>query len=135
MAGFLTELVNNQILDCFFGGVSIVAPPTLYVGLSLTRAYKGGYTSEPSGGSYARVPLANNPMSFPPAASGRKTNGLAIAFPNPSAVWGAISSVFIADAAIGGNVLAMADLPDSRTINAGDLSPMIAVDALFLSHR
>jgi hypothetical protein len=135
MAGFLSEFVNNQVLDCFFGGISIVAPPTLYVGLSHTRAYKGGYTSEPSGGSYARVPLANNPVNFPPAASGRKTNGLAIAFPIPSAAWGAISSVFIADAVSGGNILAMADLPDLRTINAGDPSPTIAVDALFLSHR
>jgi hypothetical protein len=134
MPGFLTEFVNNQVLDCFFGGMSITPPPTLYVGLSLTRSYKGGYASEPPGGSYARVALPNNLVNFPAATSGTKTNGLAITFPAPSETWGAISSVFIADAASGGNVLAMADLPDSRAINGGDPAPLIAVDALFLSH-
>src|ERR1700755_445634 len=48
MPGFLTDLVNNKVLDCFFGGVMITPPTALYVGLSLTKSYKGGYTSEPT---------------------------------------------------------------------------------------
>jgi hypothetical protein len=135
MPGFLTEQVNNKVLDCFFGGVPIAPPRTLYVGLSLTRAYKGGYTSEPLDGSYARVAVPNDLSNFLEASSGTKTNALTIAFPPPSATWGTISSVFIADAAVGGNVLAMADLTASRMIHAGDPAPKIAVNALFLSHR
>jgi hypothetical protein len=134
MPGFLTDLVNNKVLDCFFGGVAIASPPTLYVGLSLTKSYKGGYVSEPVGGSYSRVAVPNDLTHFLAASGGTKSNATAIAFPSPSAGWGSILSVFIADASSGGNVLAMADLPAARTINSGDPAPTIAVNALFLSH-
>ncbi len=134
MPGFLTELVNNKVLDCFFGGAAIAPPPTLYVGLSLTKAYKGGYVAEPAGGSYARVAVPNDPAHFPAASSGAKSNAAPIAFPAPSAAWGTALSVFIADAAGAGNVLAMADLPTPRPIRGGDPAPTIAVAALFLSH-
>jgi hypothetical protein len=134
MPGFLTDLVNNRVLDCFFGGVAIVPPSTLYVGLSLTRAYKGGYVAEPAGGSYARVAVPNDLTRFQEASFGSKANAEAITFPAPSAAWGSILSVFIADAAEGGNVLAMADLPSPRTIDASDPAPTIAVDALLLRH-
>ena len=134
MPGFLTDLVNNKVLDCFFGGVAIVPPPTLYVGLSLTRAYKGGYVAEPADGSYARVAVPNDLTRFLAASAGAKSNAAAITFPAPSAAWGSVLSVFIADAAEGGNVLAMADLPAPRTIDGGDPAPTIAVDALLLRH-
>jgi hypothetical protein len=134
MPGFLTEFVNNKVLDCFFGGLPIQPPPTLYVGLSLSRAFKGGYTSEPLAGSYARVAIPNDLLSFPAAVSGSKSSAMVIRFPPPLETWGSISSVFLADSASGGNVLAMADLPSSRTIQGGDPSPTIAVNALFLSH-
>lgn len=134
MPGFLTDLVNNKVLDCFFGGVAISPPSTLHVGLSLTKAYKGGYVSEPACGSYARVAVPNDRTRFLAASSGAKSNAAPILFPTPSAAWGTILSVFIADAAVGGNVLAMADLPSSKTINGGDPAPTIAVNALLLSH-
>jgi hypothetical protein len=134
MPGFLTDLVNNKVLDSFFGGVAITPPSTLYVGLSLTKSYKSGNTSEPTGGSYARVAVPNDLIHFLPASAGTKSNATAITFPAPSTGWGSILSVFVADAPSGGNVLAMADLPASRPINNGDPAPTIAVNALFLSH-
>lgn len=134
MPGFLTDLVNNKVLDCFFGGVAITPPSTLYVGLSLTKSYKGGYVSEPAGGSYARVAVTNDLTHFLAASAGAKSNATTITFPTPSATWGTILSVFIADAPSSGNVLAMADLPAPSTINSGASAPVIAVNALFLSH-
>ncbi len=134
MPGFLTDLANNKVLDCFFGGAAITPPSTLYVGLSLTRSFRGGYVSEPTGGSYARVAVPNNPAHFPAASAGTKSNAATIAFPAPSAAWGSILSVFVADAASGGNVLAMADLPAPASINSGTTAPVIAVNALFFSH-
>ena len=134
MPGFLTDLVNNKVLDCFFGGSAIVPPSTLYIGLSLARSYKGGYVSEPSGGSYARVAMPNDLGHFLAASAGAKSNAKAIAFPCPSAAWGTILSVFVADAPSGGNVIAMGDLPAPRTIDGGDPAPVIAINALFLSH-
>jgi hypothetical protein len=134
MPGFLTDLVNNKILDCFFGGSAIIPPSTLYIGLSLSRSYKGGYVSEPNGGSYARVAVPNDLDHFLAASAGAKSNAKAITFPSPSEAWGSILSVFVADSPSEGNVLAMADLPAPRAINGGDPAPAIAVNALFLSH-
>jgi hypothetical protein len=134
MPGFLTDLVNNKVLNCFFGGSAIVPPSTLYVGLSLARSYKGGYVSEPTGGSYARVAVPNDLDHFLAASAGAKSNAEAITFPSPSAAWGTILSVFVADSPSEGNVLAMADLPIPRAIQAGDPAPTIAVNAFFLSH-
>ncbi len=94
--------MNNKVLDCLFGGQTLTPPPTLHVGLSLTRAYKGGYVAEPLGEGYARVAVANDLIHFPPASLGRKSNALAITFPEPVAGWGLILSVFVADAARGG---------------------------------
>jgi hypothetical protein len=134
MPGFLTDLVNNKVLDCFFGGSTIIPPSTLFIGLSLARAYKGGYVSEPTGGSYARVPVPNDLSHFLIASSGAKSNAKAITFPCPSAAWGPILSVFVADARTEGNILAMADLPAPKMISDGDPAPTISVNALFLSH-
>lgn len=134
MPGFLTDYVNNQVLDCFFGGQGLASPPRLYVGLSLTKAYKGGYVAEPLGEGYARVAVPNDSIYFPAAELGRKSNAVAITFPEPRAGWGPILSVFVADASQGGNVLAMADLPSPRTVDLGDPAPTIGVDALFFSH-
>ena len=134
MPGFLTDHVNNQVLDCFFGGRAIAPLAELHVGLSLTRAYKGGYVVEPRGAGYARVAVANDLIHFPPASLGRKSNASTITFPKPSAGWGSIVSVFVADAASGGNVLAMADLPSPHAVGPGDPAPTIAGDALFFSH-
>ncbi len=133
MAGFLTDQVNNKVLDCFFGGSPIVPAPTLHVGLSSLKANPGGKVAEPMGGSYARVGLVNDRAHFPDASFGAKSNAKAIAFPSPSADWGPIRCVFIADAPAGGNVLAMADLPGPRTIHRDDPAPTIAAHALFLS--
>lgn len=133
MAGFLTDSVNNKVLDCFFGGSPIVPTPTLHVGLSSLKANRAGKVVEPVGGSYARVGLRNDRVHFPDASFGTKSNAKAITFPSPSAEWGPIRCLFIADSPAGGNVLAMADLPGPRTIHGGDPAPTIAVHALFLS--
>jgi hypothetical protein len=134
MPGFLTDVVNNNVLDCLFGGSPIIPPSTLFIGLSLARSYKGGYVSEPTGGSYARVAVPNDLSHFSVASSGGKSNAKAITFPSPSAAWGPILSVFVADAFSEGNVLAMADLTAPKLIRAGDPAPTISVNALFLSH-
>ncbi len=134
MPGFLTDHVNNSVLDCFFGGRAIQPPPTLYVGLSTSRASKGGAVSEPRAGGYARVAVPNDLAHFPPATFGAKANAGAIRFPDPIGAWGRIASVFLADSATGGRVLAMADLPESRAVEASGRPPTIAADALFLMH-
>lgn len=134
MPGFLTDHVNNMILDCLFGGRAIDPPATLFVGLSLARASRGGAVAEPRGGGYLRVAVPNDLAHFPPAAWGIKANAEAVRFPPPTGDWGRLASVFLADSAIGGQVLAMADLPKTRVVEASDRAPTVAVNALLLSH-
>jgi hypothetical protein len=134
MPGFLTDYSNNKVLDLFFGSSIYTPPANLYLGLSLISANKAGGVIEPSGGSYARVPVVNSPTNFPTASAGTKSNAGTITFPGPTADWGTIVSVFIADAAAGGNVLAMADLTTPRAVTNGSAAPKVAAGALFLSH-
>jgi hypothetical protein len=134
MIGCFTDYVNNKVLDIFLGAVPYTPPSTLYFGLSQNTANKGGSVTEPTAGGYARVALSNNTSNFPPASGGTKTNVVAIQFPLPTASWGTITTVFIADAATGGNVLAMADLTSLKSITSGSTAPTIAVSGLYMSH-
>jgi hypothetical protein len=72
MAGFLTDYLNNKVLDLVFGASAYPAPGTLYVGLSQFASNKAGVLVEPSGGGYARVAVANNQTNFPGASGARR---------------------------------------------------------------
>jgi hypothetical protein len=134
MAGFFTDYMNNKVLDMVFGSNPFTPPATLYLGLSLTPSAKSGSVSEPSGGGYARVAVTNTLTNFPAASGGTKSNAATATFPAPSGNWGTVLSLFVADSASGGNVLAMADLATPKTIASGGTAPTVAVGALFLSH-
>jgi hypothetical protein len=134
MPGFFTDYLNNKVLDLVFGSVIYNAPTTIYVGLSQTASNKSGNVTEPSGGSYARVPATNNTSNFPAASAGTKSNATVIAFPAPTADWGTIQSLFVSDSPSGGNILTMADLTTPKPISNGSPPPKVAVGALFLSH-
>jgi hypothetical protein len=134
LPGFLTDYANNKVLDQVFGASARRPPATLFLGLSTSIAVKSGNVFEPPGGVYARVAVANDLSNFPSALGGTKSNGAAVTFATPTAIWGAVATVFIADAPAGGNVIAMADLPVSKAIHSGTSVPTLAVGALFLSH-
>lgn len=79
----------------FGGGATSWAPATWYLGLSTTAPNDDGSGfTEPSGGAYARVAVANNATNFPAAvtASGEttKSNGAKFTFPNPTSTWGLV---------------------------------------------
>ncbi len=132
MPGFLTDYGNNKLLDLVFGGVAVTPETSWHVGLSLTAANKAGSVSEPAGGSYARVLVANNLTNFPTAASGAKQNATVFTFPPPTGNWGTILSFFWIDGS--SNVWATIDLPTSLAILSGASAPKIAVGAFFMSH-
>lgn len=134
MPGFFTDFANNKVLDLFFGSAAYTPPQTLYIGLSAGFANKQGIISEPSAGGYARVAVANNAAAFPAAVAGTKSNAGTVTFPQPTVDWGLMQSLFIADAATGGNVLAMADLTAAKTIPAGSTPVRLSAGSLFLSH-
>lgn len=135
MPGFFTDYMNNKILDLVIGNTPLTIPSTLYLGLSLTQASKGGIILEPlSTNGYSRCSVTNSILNFPAATNASKANSIRITFPLPVGPWGTVQSVFIADATTGGNVLAMADLTNSKSIGLGSSAPTIAPGALFFSH-
>jgi hypothetical protein len=134
MPGFLTDYTNNAILNLIFGAATYTPTATLYLGLSQSSSNKGAILTEPTGGGYARVAIANTLDNFSVASAGTKSNTEAIKFPIPTGDWGTMLSLFIADSPTGGNVLAMADLTRPKTIKSGGTAATVAVGALFLSH-
>lgn len=99
---------RRAIADSQFGGSATSwAPATWYCGLSTTPPSDDGTGfTEPVGGAYARVAVANNATNFPAAqtVSGEttKTNGTKITFPNPTGNWGAVAHYGWFTAATGG---------------------------------
>ena len=134
MPGYFTDFGNNKVLDLIFGSAPYTPPATLYLGLSQVPANKAGTVIEPSVGGYARVGVSNNLANFPAAVVSTKANSAVVTFPAPSAAWGTIVSLFVADAAAGGNVIAMADLTTPKAINVGGSPATVAAGALFFSH-
>jgi hypothetical protein len=132
MPGFYTDYANNRRHDLVFGGAAFAPPATLYFGLSLAPASKLGAASEPSGGGYARVAVANNSGNFPAAAAGVKANAVVVTFPAPTGDWGTVVSLFVADAPAGGNVLAAGDLAAPVAVASGGPAPKVAAGALHL---
>lgn len=92
----------NKILDRYFGNVSDTVTTNLYIGLSTTAINADGTgATEPSGGNYARVLIANNKVSWGNASSAVLSNLIEVSFPESTTSWGTITHIFLADAISG----------------------------------
>lgn len=131
MAGFLTTVAGNKILDALFGGKILPGNTEYFVGLSHWGASKAGLVSEPNGADYWRVVIDNNSKTFHSASNGVKKNRISISFPAPESDWGIILSVFLAEA--DGTIIATADLFETRWIRKGDQPATIPIDALLIT--
>jgi hypothetical protein len=115
-----TTFEANRILDFKFGGGSYTPPATVYIALFTAAPTVAGGGTEAAGGSYARVAVTNDATNFPNAASGAKSNALAVTFPQATASWGVISHAAIFDALSGGNMLDFAALDAPKVVANGD---------------
>lgn len=134
MASGKSEYLERALLDHVCGGPDYLRPGTVYVALSTALfddALTGSSIVEPVGGAYARVAVLNNATNWLVAASpgagvaAVKKNGTAITFPTPTAAWGTIKSVYVCDAASGGNVLFGGDLVLDKVIASGDATAFV----------
>lgn len=93
-------VASNAILNLLFGATSLATNPgTFYMGLSTTTILADGSgATEPTGGSYARVALANNKTTFSVSTVGTLTNLITISFAESTLSWGTITYVFLASA-------------------------------------
>lgn len=92
----------NKILDRYFGNVLDTVTTNLYIGLSTTAINADGTgATEPSGGNYARVLIANNKVSWGNASNAVLSNLIEVSFPESTTSWGTITHIFLADAISG----------------------------------
>ncbi|MDB5350782.1 MAG: hypothetical protein JWN86_2029 [Planctomycetota bacterium] len=139
--GAFATRVHDNINNALVNSVSLTVP-TIYLALSTSLAAVGSSPIEPGGGSYARVAtsagnwrLAANITENPPGATRDACtvrNAVSLAFPAPTGNWGTVQSVYLMDAATGGNVLAAANLVLPRTISSGDPARAFAPGALWI---
>jgi hypothetical protein len=102
MPGSFSDFAEAKILDHLFGGVTFPVP-TLHLGYTLSASGEGGAGSEPVGAGYLRVPVP--PERWAAASNGTTTNTGDIICARATANQGAISSLLLADSAVGGNIL------------------------------
>jgi hypothetical protein len=129
----LSAYLENKLSDHILGAVTYTPPATVYIALFTTLPNESGTGGvEVSGGSYARVAVANNATNWPAATNGSKKNGTVISFPTPTADWGNVTGFGIYDAATGGNLLFFAPLDATVTVlNGGGFNfPVNAIELL-----
>ena len=119
MAGSKSNYLENKLLDHVLGNTAYSAPATIYVALYTVAPTDAGGGTEVSGGSYARVALANNTANWPNASGGLKSNGTVIEFATATANWGTIVAAALFDALTGGNILYWGTLVENKTVDSG----------------
>ena len=130
-AGNLSKYLENNLVDWLMRAQTFTPATTLYVGLSTAACSDTSVGTEVSGGSYARVSVTSSLANWSgtqaagsttasTGTAGRTSNNGTISFPTPTAGWGTVGWVFIADASSGGNLYVCIPLTASKTINSGD---------------
>jgi hypothetical protein len=121
----INERANAQ-LDYVLGTPGFL-PSTVYIGLLLVAPNSDGTgVSEPVGGSYTRVAVANNSTQWPAAVSRVKTHANDITFPTATGNWGTLNHFGIFSGATGANLKIYNALDVPRVINSTDVFRFLA---------
>ncbi len=121
MAGSFADYLENAVLDHVFGKSALTAGSNLYVGLSTsTITDAGANITEPTGGAYARVTIANNKTTWTTASGGSISNAITITFAAATSAWGTITDMFCSDSSTAGNIYIYDDLTTSKAVTSGD---------------
>lgn len=113
-AADLSNYAENKIVDALLRGQTLGAPATGYWALGTDTCTDAGPGTEVSGGSYARVSVASSLTNWAGTQSagstvassgttGTTSNNAAITFPQSTAAWGNLQSVWLMDAVSAGN--------------------------------
>ncbi len=128
MASGKTTYQSGIDLKGTFNGVAVPVVANSYVGLYTDAAgtsHASGTGTEVTGGSYARVAVANTAAAWgTPATTGagpsQAANAAAVTFVTPTASWGTVNQFGVWDALTAGNLLYWGDLTTSQTIASGN---------------
>lgn len=127
-----TDYLEVELRKHVFRTGSFTKPGALYIRLYTANPGETGGGTEVSGGSYAPVqrdPLDAN-WTAASATDGLTDNAAALTFPAPTANWGTVTGLAIADASSGGNMLIYGALTTPKTVNNGDAAPNFPAGAL-----
>jgi hypothetical protein len=113
-AADLTNYAENKVIDALLRGQTLGAPATGYWALGTDTCTDAGPGTEVAGGSYARVSVVSSLTNWAgtqsagstvasSGTSGTTSNNTAITFPQSTAAWGNLQSVWLMDAASSGN--------------------------------
>lgn len=102
MAGGLTALGAQQVLNFYLRGIAITVPATVYMRMLKTPSTKTSSGAESVYGSYARLALVRGVLLFTdPGLTSRSTNVGILDFPAPSSLDDDIVSFDIVNTASG----------------------------------
>lgn len=124
-----SNVLENIILDEVLGGVGYTPAANTSIALYTSAPSDSGGGTEVTGGSYARVTLANNTTTWPSAAGGSKSNGVAVNFNEATADWGIVTSFAVFDDQGTPRQLYWGMLAEARDIKDGD-KPSFAIGSL-----
>jgi len=105
---------------------------TYYAALFTVAPTDSTSGTEVSGGSYARVAIANNATNFPAASSGSKANGVAITFPTSTGSWGTVVAWGLFDASSGGNLCFYGSVSPNVAVGSG-VAPSFPIGSLTIT--
>ncbi len=96
--GFFSDATVDALLDLMFGSGHASGFPSSYdVALSTTQPTDNGSNVTEPADTYVRQAVTNNTTNFPAASARQKSNGTAIAFPQPMGAWGVVGYFAIYD--------------------------------------
>lgn len=125
--------IDNKILDHFFEKATWTADAQRFLGLSSTTPTKAGANiTEPSGGAYARVEIADANMDA--ASSSATTNNAEKAFAQATADWvggSNLTAMILMTAVSAGSMLAFKLLTVAKPVLNGDTAKFAAGDLDF----
>lgn len=125
----LSDYIEGKIADLLFGDTAYTIPANYYLALYTVAPTDTGGGTEVTGGSYARVQVANNATNFPNAVSGLKKLATEAEFVTATADWGTVVAVALLDASTGGNLIVHGALTTSKAVVSGD-TPKFNADSL-----
>ena len=117
-----SNYLSNEILDHVFSGNAFTAPSNYYVALYTVAPTASGGGTEVTGGGYVR-----KTATFTTSGT-QSTNASAVEFPTATAAYGTVVAAAVLDASSSGNLLAFANLSNSKTIGIGDVLRIPAGD-------
>lgn len=113
-----TNFAEDLVLDWLLTTGTATRPTEWYVGLFTAAPGETGGGTEVSGNAYARKAATFTVSGTAPTSA---TNNAAIEFDPATGSWGTITHVAIFDAATSGNMLAYAQLTESKAISTNDI--------------